>query len=84
MGVTPCASAALALSATSWSLGDVAVDNLQRPDGVDHWRPEFQAGTRITGPTSISGPDATLYLPPGSTAEVIEGGNILVEVSDVD
>jgi N-methylhydantoinase A len=71
-------------SAKSWSLGDVAVDNLQRPDGVDHWRPEFEAGTRITGPTSISGPDATLYLPPGSTAEVIDGGNILVEVSDVD
>ncbi len=52
--------------------------------GVEHWRPELQIGARITGPTSVSGPDATLYLPAGSTAEVVDGGNIVVEVSDVE
>jgi N-methylhydantoinase A len=71
-------------SAGSWSLGDVAVANVSRPDGVEHWRPEAQVGARFSGPTSISGPDATLYLPPGAMAEVVAGGHILVEVSDVD
>jgi N-methylhydantoinase A len=71
-------------SAGSWSLGDVAVANVSRPDGVEHWRPEAQVGARFSGPTSVSGPDATLYLPPGAMAEVVAGGHILVEVSDVD
>jgi N-methylhydantoinase A len=71
-------------SAKSWSLGDVGVANLRRPEGVEHWRPDLQVATRIIGPTSVNGPDATLYLPPGSTAEVVAGGNIVVEVSDVD
>ena len=71
-------------SAGSWSLGDVAVANVSRPDGVEHWRPEARVGARFAGSTSVSGPDATLYLPPGAMAEVVAGGHILVEVSDVD
>jgi N-methylhydantoinase A len=75
---------ALRQSAKSWSLGDVTVADLRRPNGVEHWRPDLEVGTRISGPTSVSGPDASLYLPPGSTAEVVAGGSILVELSDGD
>ncbi|MBS1894610.1 MAG: hydantoinase/oxoprolinase family protein [Actinobacteria bacterium] len=64
----------------SWSLGDVAPVDRSRPDGVEHWRPELPVGTRIKGRATISAPDATLYLPPRCTAEVVGGGHIIVEV----
>jgi N-methylhydantoinase A len=66
----------------SWSLGDVAAADSSRPEGVEHWRPELSLGSRIEGPATISAPDATLYLPPRCTAEVVSGGHIIVEVEE--
>jgi N-methylhydantoinase A len=68
----------------TWSLGDVAAIDVSRPDDVEHWRPDLAVGTRIDGETTVSAPDATLYLPAGTTAEVVAGGHIIVEVDRAD
>ncbi|MDO9409008.1 hydantoinase/oxoprolinase family protein [Patulibacter sp.] len=67
-------------AAAGFSLGDVRTTNVAVPPDVEHWRPALADDAVVRGPTTISAPDATLFLPPDTTATVSTGGHILIEV----
>ena len=68
--------------AETWSLRDaVASTELVAPPDAVHWRPALHAGDVIDGPTTISAVDASVTIPGGCTATVLDAGHIIIEVN---
>jgi N-methylhydantoinase A len=68
--------------ADDWSLRDaVATSELGPPAGVPYWRPDLNQGDVIDGPATICAVDASVVVPVGAQARVVESGHIVIEVN---
>ena len=69
--------------ADTWSLRDaVSSSDLVPPADAAYWRPSLKVGDVIDGPNTISAVDASVTVPAGCTATVVDGGHIIIEVNE--
>jgi N-methylhydantoinase A len=69
--------------ADTWSLRDaVSSTDLVAPADAAHWRPSLNVGDVIEGPSTISAVDASVTVPTGCTATVVDDGHIIIEVNE--
>lgn len=67
--------------AEGWSLRDAVTSvDLTPPAGAAYWRPRLVEGDTIDGPATISAVDASVVVPAGTRARVVQAGHILIEV----
>ena len=61
----------------TWNMAPRAVhaDNDHR-----YWRPDLVEGSVVQGPATITGPDASIYVPEDATATVVEAAHIVMTV----
>ncbi|GGO97188.1 hydantoinase/oxoprolinase family protein [Wenjunlia tyrosinilytica] len=68
--------------AEGWTLRDAAPPtDLRPPPDAKYWRPALAEGDTIVGPASISAVDASITVPSGTRAQVVEAGHIIIEVN---